>query len=122
MVLVREINARLCDGGDDTRRQRPVRAAQDRASRARPHEVLVRHTAVGLNFLDVYHRSGLYPWAVERDLIPGSEAAGRVVAVGDGVEDVRPGDRVAYTHPLGAYATARVITADRLVLLISTQN
>lgn len=80
-----------------------------------PGEVLVRHTAVGLNFLDVYHRSGLYPWAVARDLVPGSEAAGRVVAVGEGVEDVKPGDRVAYTHPLGAYATARVIAADRLV-------
>lgn len=80
-----------------------------------PGEVLVRHTAVGLNFLDVYHRSGLYPWTVERDLVPGSEAAGRVVATGEGVRNLAPGDRVAYTHPLGAYATARVIAADRLV-------
>lgn len=80
-----------------------------------PGEALVRHTAVGLNFIDVYHRSGLYPWAVERDLVPGSEAAGVVEAVGPGVQGLTPGDRVAYTHPLGAYATARVLPADRLV-------
>ena len=80
-----------------------------------PGEALVRHTAVGLNFIDVYHRSGLYPWAVERDLVPGSEAAGVVEAVGPGVAGLAPGDRVAYTHPLGAYATARVLPADRLV-------
>lgn len=80
-----------------------------------PGEALVRHTAVGLNFIDVYHRSGLYPWAVARDLVPGSEAAGVVEAVGPGVAGLAPGDRVAYTHPLGAYATARVLPADRLV-------
>ena len=80
-----------------------------------PGEVLLRQTAVGLNFIDVYHRSGLYPWAVARDLIAGSEGAGVVEAVGAGVESLRPGDRVAYTHPLGAYATARVLPADRLV-------
>ncbi len=91
-----------------------VRRAID-VPRPGPGEALVRHTAVGLNFLDVYHRSGLYPWAVERDLVPGSEAAGVVEAVGPGVTGVEPGDRVAYTHPLGAYASARVIAADRLV-------
>lgn len=80
-----------------------------------PGEALVRHTAVGLNFIDVYHRSGLYPWAVARDLVPGSEAAGVVEAVGPGVAGLAPGDRVAYTHPLGAYATARILPADRLV-------
>ncbi len=80
-----------------------------------PGQALVRHTAVGLNFLDVYHRSGLYPWPVERDLIPGSEGAGVVESVGDGVTSVAAGDRVAYTLPLGAYATRRVIAADRLV-------
>jgi NADPH2:quinone reductase len=82
-----------------------------------PGEALVRHTAVGLNFIDVYHRSGLYPWPVERDLVPGSEGAGLVEAVGAGVTEVAPGDRVAYTLPLGAYATARTIRADRLVRL-----
>lgn len=80
-----------------------------------PGEARVRHGAVGLNFLDVYHRSGLYPWTVERDLVPGSEAAGVVEAVGPGVAGIAPGDRVAYTVPLGAYASARVIAADRLV-------
>lgn len=80
-----------------------------------PGEALVRQTAVGLNFIDVYHRSGLYPWASERDLVPGSEGAGVVEAVGHGVEEVKVGDRVAYTHPLGAYASARVIVANRLV-------
>ena len=72
---------------------------------------------MGLNFLDVYHRSGLYPWAVERDLVPGSEAAGVVEAVGAGVAGVAVGDRVAYTVPLNAYATVRAIAADRLVRL-----
>ncbi|HRO10306.1 quinone oxidoreductase [Amaricoccus sp.] len=80
-----------------------------------PGEALVRHTAIGLNFIDVYHRSGLYPWPVERDLVPGSEAAGVVESVGDGVAAVAPGDRVAYTIPFGAYATLRTIAADRLV-------
>ncbi len=80
-------------------------------------EALVRHRAVGLNFLDVYHRSGLYPWPVDRDLVPGSEGAGVVEAVGADVTEVAPGDRVAYTLPLGAYASARVIPADRLVKL-----
>lgn len=82
-----------------------------------PGEARVRHTAIGLNFLDVYHRSGLYPWPVDRDLVPGSEAAGVVEATGPGVADVSPGDRVAYTQPLGAYATVRTIAADRLVRL-----
>ncbi len=82
-----------------------------------PGEARVRHTAVGLNFIDVYQRSGLYKWPVERDLVSGNEAAGVVEAVGPGVTVVAPGDRVAYTHVLGAYATARVIPADRLVKL-----
>lgn len=78
-------------------------------------EVLIRQTAVGLNFLDVYHRSGLYPWPVERDLVAGSEGAGVVLALGPGVERFAPGDRVAYAGPIGAYASARTIEADRLV-------
>lgn len=82
-----------------------------------PGEVLVRHTAVGLNFLDVYHRSGLYPWQVERDLVPGSEAAGTVEGLGSGVEGLAPGDRVAYTLPLDAYGSVRSLPADRLVKL-----
>lgn len=80
-----------------------------------PEEVRVRHSAVGLNFIDVYHRSGTYPWPKPRDLIVGSEGAGVVDAVGPGVTSLRIGDRVAYTHPLGAYASARVLPAERVV-------
>ncbi|MBK1634594.1 quinone oxidoreductase family protein [Rhodovulum adriaticum] len=82
-------------------------------------EVLVRHTAVGLNFIDTYFRSGLYPWPGDT-LIPGGEAAGVVEAVGAGVAGLNPGDRVAYTTPNGACATARVLPADRLVPLPDT--
>ncbi len=85
-----------------------------------PGQVLVRHTAIGLNFLDVYYRTGLYPAPSGMPLIPGGEAAGTVVAVGDGVDGLKPGDRVAYTTPLGAYAEERVIAADRLVAIPSS--
>ncbi|MBL3570223.1 quinone oxidoreductase [Rhodovulum sulfidophilum] len=81
-----------------------------------PGEVLVRHGAVGLNFIDTYFRSGLYPWPGEI-LIPGSEAAGRIEAVGPGVEGLPVGQRVAYTTRTGACCTARVLPADRLVPL-----
>lgn len=81
-----------------------------------PGEALVRHQAVGLNYIDVYFRSGLYKTALPA--IPGMEAAGTVEAVGEGVTSVKPGDRVAYAGgPIGAYANARVIAADRLVQL-----
>ena len=79
-------------------------------------EVLVRHEAVGLNFIDTYHRSGLYPLPLPSGI--GAEAAGVVEAVGEGVETYRQGDRVGYfSGPLGAYATHRVIEATRLVKL-----
>ena len=80
-----------------------------------PGEARVRHTAVGLNFVDVYYRTGLYkPPAYP--FTPGSEAAGVVEAVGAGVADVKPGMRVAYgAAPLGAYAQARLVPADSLV-------
>lgn len=78
-------------------------------------EVLIRHTAVGLNFIDVYFRSGLYPPPTGLPLIPGNEAAGEVLETGDGVDWLKPGDRVAYAGPLGAYAEQRIIAADRLV-------
>jgi NADPH2:quinone reductase len=78
-------------------------------------EALVQHTAVGLNFIDVYHRKGLYPLAGLPAVI-GMEGAGIVEAVGDAVTDIRPGDRVAYAGvPPGAYAETRVIPAHRLV-------
>ncbi|MCK2125193.1 quinone oxidoreductase [Thauera aromatica] len=79
-------------------------------------EVRVRHHAVGLNYIDTYHRSGLYPLALPSGL--GLEAAGVIEAVGEGVAEFAPGDRVAYTSgPLGAYAEARNIAAAQLVRL-----
>jgi NADPH2:quinone reductase len=81
-----------------------------------PGEALVRHAAVGLNYIDVYFRNGLYKSPLPATI--GMEAAGTVVAIGEGVSDVAVGDRVAYaTAPIGAYATERVIAADRLVKL-----
>ena len=80
-----------------------------------PGEVRIRQTAVGINFLDVYFRTGLYPWPVERDLILGSEGAGVVEALGEGVAGLAVGDRVAYTIPNGAYATHRLVPAAMLV-------
>jgi NADPH:quinone reductase len=79
-------------------------------------EARVRHTAVGLNFADVYVRRGLYPAPLPSGL--GFEAAGIVEAVGPGVSDIKSGDRVAYGNsPLGAYSEVRVMPADRLVVL-----
>jgi NADPH:quinone reductase len=78
-------------------------------------EALIRHTAIGLNFIDVYYRTGLYPAPNGLPLIPGGEAAGVVVELGEGVAGLAVGDRVAYTIPVGAYCEQRVIAADRLV-------
>lgn len=79
-------------------------------------EVLVEHTAVGLNMIDTYHRRGVYPMALPSGL--GVEAAGRVVAVGEGVSELAVGDRVASFGPdLGAYATARIYKAASLFTL-----
>jgi NADPH2:quinone reductase len=82
-----------------------------------PGEALVLHTAIGVNYIDVYHRSGLYPLpSLPHGL--GMEAAGVVEAVGPGVAGVQVGQRVAYASgPPGAYAEARLIRADRLVPL-----
>ena len=80
-------------------------------------EVLVKHNAIGVNFIDTYFRSGLYPWPVDKDLVLGSEAAGTVAALGEGVTDFAVGDRVAYTIPNGAYVSERVIEARHLVKL-----
>ncbi len=81
-----------------------------------PGEALVRHKACGLNFIDVYFRTGLYPQPLPGGL--GMEGAGIVEAVGAGVSHVKPGDRVAYAgRPVGAYAEARVMPVDGLVRL-----
>ncbi len=76
-------------------------------------EVLIRHTAIGVNFLDTYQRSGLYP--VQMPAIVGNEAAAVVEKVGEGVGDLKVGDRVAYGAGMGAYAEKRLFAADRLV-------
>ena len=78
-----------------------------------PGQILVRHQAVGLNFIDTYHRSGLYP--VKMPAVLGLEASGVVEALGEGVTRFAVGDRVAYNGSMGAYAEAAVVPADRAV-------
>jgi NADPH2:quinone reductase len=96
-------------GGPDVLRWEEVEVGDPGPGQAR-----VRHTAVGVNFIDTYHRSGLYPLPLPGGL--GSEGAGVVEAVGPGVTAVRPGDRVAYAGgPSGSYSEVRVMPADRLV-------
>ena len=80
-----------------------------------PCEARVRHTAVGLNFLDTYFRSGLYPHPLP--FVPGAEAAGVIEALGENVSGLQVGQRVAYAGSTGAYAQARVVAADQLVPL-----
>ena len=80
-----------------------------------PGQVRLRQTAVGLNYIDVYHRTGLYPQPLP--FTPGTEAAGLVEAIGKEVTDLSVGDRVASAGPIGSYAEARLIDADRLVKL-----
>lgn len=81
-----------------------------------PGELLIRHQAIGLNFLDTYHRSGLYPVPFPSGL--GNEASGIVEAVGEGAAPFAPGDRVGtFTGPLGAYSSHRVVPAERVVPL-----
>ncbi|CAN7436494.1 quinone oxidoreductase 1 [Brucella sp. NBRC 12952] len=77
-------------------------------------EAKVRHEAIGLNFIDVYFRTGLYK-AAQMPFTPGNEGAGIVVAVGSGVENLKVGDRVAYAATPGSYAEERILPADRLV-------
>jgi NADPH2:quinone reductase len=99
-------------GGPEVLQYREVAVAEPGPGQAR-----VKHSAIGLNFIDVYHRTGLYPLALPSGL--GGEAAGVVVATGAGVTQVRVGDRVAYTAPapLGSYSEERVLDARWLVKL-----
>jgi NADPH2:quinone reductase len=83
-----------------------------------PGQARVKHTAIGVNFIDTYHRSGLYKLPLPTGI--GNEAAGVIEAVGDGVTAVKTGDRVAYAGAMGAYAEANNIAADRLVKLPAT--
>ena len=78
-------------------------------------QVRIRHTAIGVNFVDTYQRSGLYPMQLPQ--VGGNEGAGVVEAVGPGVTDLKAGDRVAYTGLPGSYCEARIVPADRMVKL-----
>jgi NADPH2:quinone reductase len=101
-------------GGPEVMRWEEVGAGE--TATLQPNEARVRHEAVGLNFIDIYHRSGLYPLPLPSGL--GLEGAGVVEAVGSAVTDIKAGDRVAYAGgPPGAYAEVRNIPADRLVKL-----
>ncbi len=95
-------------GGPDVMQWEPVEVSEPG-----PRQVRLRHTAIGLNFLDTYFRSGLYPLPLP--FIPGAEAAGVIEAVGSDVVGFSRGDRVAYAGATGAYAEQRVIDADALV-------
>ena len=97
-------------GGPDVMRWEPVELGDPG-----PGQVRLRHQAVGLDYIDVYHRTGLYPQPLP--FVPGVEGAGVVEAVGDGVTSVSVGDRVAYAGPIGSYAEARLIDAAHLVAL-----
>jgi NADPH2:quinone reductase len=80
----------------------------------KPGEIRIRHTAVGLNYIDTYHRTGAYP--IQTPATPGLEAAGVVEEIGSGVTELKIGDRVAYASPpMGAYAEMRLMPADRVV-------
>ncbi len=98
-------------GGPEVMQLEDVAVGEPAAGQAR-----IRQTAIGVNFIDTYHRSGLYPMPMPSGL--GSEGAGVVEAIGTGVTEVKVGDRVAYTgNPVGSYAEARLYAADRLVRL-----
>jgi NADPH2:quinone reductase len=100
-------------GGPEVLRWEDVELAEPKEG-----EVLIRHTAVGLNFIDVYFRTGLYP-TPPLPFVPGLEAAGVVQALGRGVADLKVGDHVAYGQPgaMGAYAQERLIPAAKVVPL-----
>ena len=82
-----------------------------------PGQVKVRNHAMGVNFIDTYFRSGMYPSPVGLPFVSGNEGAGEVTAVGSGVTDIKVGDRVGYVAGLGSYATERILPADRAVKL-----
>jgi NADPH2:quinone reductase len=96
------------NGGPEVLRYETVTDPQPR-----PGEALVRLAGIGVNFIDVYRRSGMY--AVPMPFIPGTEGAGTIIALGDGVAGFAVGDRVAYEGPLGAYAELQAVPAAKLV-------
>jgi len=106
------------NGGPDVLQWEQVQVAEPG-----PGQIHLRQDAAGLNFIDVYHRTGLYKQ--ELPFTPGTEGAGVVESIGSGVTNVKPGDRVAYASSIGGYAEERLIDADRVVKLpdsISTEQ
>jgi len=100
-------------GGPEVLKWEPVEVGEPG-----PGQVRLRQHAAGLNFIDVYHRTGFYPQSLP--FTPGVEGAGVVESVGQNVDNVKAGDRVAYAGPIGGYAETRLIAADRLVKLPAT--
>ena len=98
-------------GGPEVMKWEEVDVGEPGAGEAR-----LKQTGVGLNYIDVYFRMGTYPQDT-MPFTPGMEGAGEVVAVGEGVTHVKPGDRVAYCGAIGSYAEERIVPADRLVVL-----
>jgi NADPH2:quinone reductase len=80
-----------------------------------PNQVLIKNHSIGVNFIDIYFRKGLYPWPQENNLVLGSEGAGIIEAVGSDVLNLRVGDRVAYAQANNAYATHRILDANLVV-------
>src|SRR4051812_34534261 len=97
-------------GGPDVLKWENVKLGEPKAK-----QVKLRQEAAGLNFIDVYHRTGLYQQQLP--FTPGVEGAGVVEAIGADVDHVQPGDRVAYAGPVGGYAEERLLDADRVVKL-----
>ena len=85
-----------------------------------PNQVLIKNHSIGVNFIDIYFRKGLYPWPQENNLVLGSEGAGIIEAVGSDVVNLRVGDRVAYAQPNNAYATHRTLDANLVVRIPDT--
>ena len=97
-------------GGDEVLQYKEVATPEPKAG-----EVRIKLAAIGLNYIDVYHRTGLYPLPLP--LIPGLEGAGTIEAVGEGVSNLAVGDRVAYASQIGSYAESVAAAADRLIKL-----
>ena len=85
-----------------------------------PNQVLIKNHSIGVNFIDIYFRKGLYPWPQENNLVLGSEGAGIIEAVGSEVVNLRVGDRVAYAQANNAYATHRILEANLVVRIPDT--
>jgi NADPH2:quinone reductase len=86
----------------------------------RPNEVLIKHHSIGVNFIDIYFRKGLYPWPKDNNLVLGSEASGTIEQIGPDVKNFSIGDRVAYAQANNAYSTHRIIDANLIVKIPDT--